>query len=162
MVLSIIGVCTDRFSDCYDPNPDYAHITWDDINELIGSGHVEIQNHTYNLHSITKTRTGAAKKKGESLSDYEQLLTEDIGPFQQLIFEKTGITPSTFTYPYGTVCSDSVKILKKLGFKASLTTYGDTNVITRDEDCLFCLNRYNRPHGKSLKGIMEILNKRKK
>ena len=50
IVLSLIGVDTDNFSKTFDNNLDYAHMTWNQLNEMACSGLVEIQNHTYNLY----------------------------------------------------------------------------------------------------------------
>ncbi len=148
-VLSIIGKSTDIFSQQKDENLIYSHASWDQINELIESGCFEIQNHTYGLHSTNKGRIGTKMKKGESLSNYEKVLTEDIGNLQTLIQEKTGYTPNTFAYPYGAISKESVEILKNMGFKATLTSYGGINYITKNEDCLFGLKRNNRPRGVS-------------
>lgn len=65
IVLSIIGKDTDDFTAIKDDNLDYSHVTWSQINEMIDSKYVEIQNHTYNLHSITKGRFGCKKKPGK-------------------------------------------------------------------------------------------------
>ena len=40
------------------------------------SGLVEIQNHTYNLHSLDKGRKGAKKKNGESEEEYKKFRKE--------------------------------------------------------------------------------------
>ena len=148
-VLSIIGDSTDIFTKVKDENLFYSHTSWDQVNELIASGYFEIQNHTYALHTTNKGRVGTKMKKGESLTHYEEVLNKDIGNFQKLIEEKTGYLPNTFTYPYGAISKESVNILKNMGFKATLTSYGGVNYITRDENCLFGLKRNNRPRGVS-------------
>jgi peptidoglycan/xylan/chitin deacetylase (PgdA/CDA1 family) len=115
--MSIIGKSTDDFSQTIDENLDYSHVTWAQVNELIKSNLVEIQNHSYNLHTTNK-RYGSNKKRGETLSEYEKALTDDVGKCQQEIIDNTGgYTPNTFTYPYGSICSDSITILKNLRLK---------------------------------------------
>lgn len=154
IVLSIVGKSTVDFTEYPDSNLDYSHVTWDQINELMQTGLVEIQNHTYNLHTATNQRYGCAKKKGETLSHYEEVLTEDIGGLQSLITEKTGSIPTTFAYPYGAVSKESVPILKKLGFKASLScTYG-INLISHDPEVLYGLRRICRSHGTNIKTLL--------
>jgi peptidoglycan/xylan/chitin deacetylase (PgdA/CDA1 family) len=69
MVLSIIGKSTDDFTRIPDDDLDYSHVTWMQINEMTDSGCVEIQNHSYNLHKITKGSTGRKQKRGETLLD---------------------------------------------------------------------------------------------
>lgn len=161
IVFSIIGKSTDDFSDINDDNLDYSHVTWDQLNEMIGSGYVEVQNHTYNLHKYCRGRIGCGQAANESPAEYEKLLIEDIGGFQEQISEITGQTPTTFTYPYGK-CSDSMNVvLKKLGFKASLSCDYGVNIISKNPDDLFCLKRicrsHNRPVGKLIAEAMKTL-----
>jgi peptidoglycan/xylan/chitin deacetylase (PgdA/CDA1 family) len=149
IVMSIIGKNTDDFTNIPDDNIDYSHVTWNQINEMISSGLVEIQNHSYNMHTITSARFGCQKKYGESLEHYTQFLSDDIIKLQDELKFYTGYTPSTFTYPYGKVSEDSLPIIKKLGFKASLSCDYGLNLITRDPSVLFGLRRICRSHGYS-------------
>ncbi|MEM1485497.1 polysaccharide deacetylase family protein [Oscillospiraceae bacterium PP1C4] len=165
IVLSIIGKNTDDFTRILDNNLDYSHVTWDQLNEMIDSGHVEVQNHTYNLHSLTTNRQGCKEMPGESLWHYEQAMTEDIGKFQEQITLMTGETPNTFAYPYGRKSKNTDLVLKKLGFKATLSCLYGMNLITHDPEDLFGLRRICRSHGqnmgKVIAGGMETLKYRK-
>ncbi len=152
-VLSIIGSYVDLFTNEKSDNLVYSHVDWDQVNELIESGCFEMQNHTYGLHTRKNGRVGAKIKKGEALEHYEKILSADIGEFQRLITEKTGHTPNTFVYPYGEVSKESVPILKNMGFKASFSTYGGVNYLTRDPDMLFGLKRNDRSRGASSKSF---------
>ncbi len=145
-VISIIGLSTERFSKVPDPVPSYAHLTWDDIALMVQSGYVEIGNHTYDMHGNGR-RYGCIKMRGESLSDYEWKLSEDILKTQELLYRNSGVRPVTFAYPYGVICPESKNILKKLGFKAALGCFEKVNYITKDPDGLFELKRFNRPSG---------------
>lgn len=151
IVLSIIGKNTDDFTEYPSKNIDYSHVTWAQINEMLDSGLVEIQNHTYNLHSISKKRFGCQINKGESLAHYEQALTGDIEKLQKEILYETGETPNTFTYPYGKVSKESYSIIKKLGFRASLTCDYGVNIIKKDPNILYGLKRTCRVHGVPIK-----------
>jgi peptidoglycan/xylan/chitin deacetylase (PgdA/CDA1 family) len=62
IVLSSIGKDTDEFTKTPVGNIDYAHVTWDQLNEMIDSGCVEAQNHTYNLHHIGGDRVGCLQR----------------------------------------------------------------------------------------------------
>ena len=140
MVLSPIG----RYTDEYTQNKD-AHCSWDAVREMMASGLVEFQNHSYNLHSIDSGRKGAKKKAVESLVDYRTLLVEDVMKMQTRMREETGYTPTAFVYPFGAVSSESLPILKELGFQATLICESHINAITRDPECLYGLGRYRRP-----------------
>jgi peptidoglycan/xylan/chitin deacetylase (PgdA/CDA1 family) len=154
-VISLIGKDTDDFTKIKSDNLDYSHVTWQQANEMMKSGCFELQNHTYNLHSTSINRYGCSKNPGESLGYYEQVLTEDLSECQQLITENTGFTPNTFTYPYGNVSKDSIPIIKKLGFKASLSCKYGINLINRNPDVLYCLKRISRYHNVSLKKTIQ-------
>ena len=143
-VFSIVGEYTDRFTNVRDRVLSYAHLCWEDVKALVDSPFAEIQNHSYNMHSL-KGRRGVAKKKGESLEEYRKVLDNDILYMQKLIQEKTGYTPTTFTYPFGELSSAAEKILKEMGFKATLTCTEGMNVLTGKPEDLYYMRRYNRP-----------------
>jgi peptidoglycan/xylan/chitin deacetylase (PgdA/CDA1 family) len=81
IVLSIIVRDTEDFTVAPNYKLNYAQVTWPQVNEMIASGRIEVQNHTYDLHRITNSLYGSAQKENESFSDYEQRLSEDLcGP----------------------------------------------------------------------------------
>ena len=154
MVLSVIGKSTDDFSSEPSNNLSYAHVTWTQLNEMISSGLVEVQNHTYNLHESIAGRTGCMQKPGESREQYEKVLTNDIGKLQQEITERTGCSPNTFVYPYGKFSRSTDSILKSLGFRATLSCNYGINLITMDPDNLFGLCRIERTHKQSVESTL--------
>ncbi len=147
MVFSPIGRYTDQYSESSEHNANYSHATWDDINEMIGTGLVEVQNHTYNMHANEGGRKGCMRKKGEAVEEYQRVLREDVEKMQNRMREMTGITPTTFTYPFGAMSKEALPVLKELGFQATLTCESRMNTLTRDPDCLYGLGRYLRPSG---------------
>lgn len=154
IVLSVIGKNADDFSRYPSENLDYAHATWDQLKEMIDTGLVEVQNHTYDLHKITDKRYGCKQASGESLSRYEQVLINDIMTFQEEIYLKTGTVPNTFTYPYGKKSNTTDNILRKLNFKASLSCDYGMNFIGKDPDGLFGLKRICRSHNQSAEYLL--------
>lgn len=147
MVFSPIGRYADQYTDHPETNAAYTHASWDMINEMIESGCVEVQNHSYNMHANTKERQGTKKNKGESVDAYKKVLSDDVSLAQNKIAEHTGWTPTTFTYPFGAISDVSLDILKEMGFQATLTCANKTNYITRDPECLYGLSRFIRPGG---------------
>lgn len=154
MVFSIIGKSTDDFSMQPSDNLSYAHVTWDQLNEMIGSGLVEVQNHTYNLHESRAGRIGCTQKPCESKERYEKILTDDVGKLQNEIANRTGFTPNTFVYPYGRSSENTDGILKKMGFRATLSCDYGINLISRDPDGLFGLHRIERTRGGSVETVL--------
>lgn len=154
-VISPIGKYSDLYSQNADQNPAYAHITWDNIREMMQSGLVEFQNHSYDLHHNTNGRTGAKKKKGESKAAYGAMLESDLLIFQEKMRENTGYTPTTFTYPFGGISEDSYEVLKRMGFLATLSCEERLNHIVRgDDDCLKNMYRYLRSNRRSAESIL--------
>ena len=148
-VIAVVGEYSALYSAGEDHNINYSHVTWDEIKELHDSGILEIQNHTYNLHTISDARRGSAIRKGENVEAYQKMLKEDLVKLQQILYEVTGAYPNTFVYPFGYVSKESLSVIRNTGFLASFSCEERINHIVRDPECLYLLGRYNRPHGKS-------------
>ncbi len=155
-VISPIGKYTDLYSENEDRNPAYAHITWENIREMMASGLVEFQNHSYDLHHQEGGRTGAKKKKNESLATYGKVLQQDLMIWQEKMQENTGYMPTTFAYPFGGISDASYEILDQLGFQATLSCEEKVNVITPgDDECLKKLNRFLRSDKRNAEMILK-------
>lgn len=144
-VISIVGSYTDKFTETDEANLNYSYLRWKDIKELMDTGRIEFQNHTYNLHSNTGKRIGTKKMKGETDEHYKNVLEEDILKLQQEFEENTNYIPQCFTYPFGGISNASLDIIKELGFKASLSCEQGINKLTKNPNSLYLLKRYNRP-----------------
>lgn len=148
-VISPIGKFADTYTKEPDKNPNYAHASWEELKDMQDSGLVEVQNHSYNMHTLKGRRNGTKKCECESMHDYKLALTEDVTLMQKEIFENLGTTATTFTYPFGAISKCSRDILKSVGFKATLGCANVKNKITRDPECLYELGRFIRVHGVS-------------
>lgn len=49
-----------------------------------------------------------------------------------------------FAYPFGSLCPESLPVLRDSGILMTLTCREGMNLITRDPDCLYGIFRYNR------------------
>ena len=154
IVLSLLGRNTDDFTEWPSESIDYAHVTWDQLNEMLDTGLVEVQNHSYNLHAYTSERHGCIQNPGESDAAYTQLLRADLQRLQDELAEHTGRTPDTFAYPYGKYGDLTDTVLRDMGFQATLTCDWGVNHITRDPDCLYRLGRICRSHNQSLQSVL--------
>lgn len=155
IVLSIIGKSTDDFSKVENNNVEYGHMNWEQIKEISNSGLVEIQNHSYNLHKISENRYGSGQKENESFEDYEKILSDDLLLLQEKIEKVTERQPTTYTYPYGKYNDNTDKVLKKLGFQASLSVeYGVNMISPNNPDELFGLKRICRSHNQSMSKVL--------
>ena len=144
-VISIVGSYTDKFTETDEANLNYSYLRWKDIKELMDTGRIEFQNHTYNLHSMNNGRNGCKKTSSESAEHYSNFLSNDLNKLQEEFRNNcNGYQPNTFTYPFGAVSKESNSIVKALGFKASLSCTSGINIITKDSNCLYLLKRNNR------------------
>lgn len=143
-----IGKHTDIYSDSNQPRHiNYSHATWAQICEMQNSSLIEIGNHTYDMHdNIGGKRKGIRIKKGESLEDYEKVLQNDIGNFQEKILKETGKTPMIFAYPFGAKCKESENILENFGFKIIFTCQEKVNRVFPQKNTPIYLDRYNRAY----------------
>ncbi len=155
-VISIVGIYTDLYTQNEDISAEYSHVSWDNVSEMMESGLVEFQNHSYNFHSTDNGRNGSKKKLSESIEDYERILSDDLNILQNEFLEHTGYSPAVYTYPFGAVSTASTDILKKLGFKATLSCENKTNYIKEgDKEGLYLLNRFIRTARKPLSKIIK-------
>ncbi|MCL2177334.1 MAG: polysaccharide deacetylase family protein [Firmicutes bacterium] len=123
-----------------------AHLCYEQIKEMADSGFVEIQNHSYNMHSA-RPRLGMKKKHNESYECYKKALEADLMRLQTNLTQRAGVTPTAVIFPFGEITQKyTTRALKELGFKASFTCYNGINKLTKNS-CLHELKRYNRPHG---------------
>ena len=143
-VISPIAYYSEKYSETTDtPSPSYSHCTWSQLKEMEESGYVEIQNHSYNMHSQSE-RLGIGKKQGESDNEYRSVITEAISTAQKMFKENLNITPTAFVYPFGATTDLSEDIIKNLSFKCSISCEERINTITKDKDSLYMLGRFLR------------------
>lgn len=159
IVLSVIGSNTEHWTEHpSDIDERYGHVTWTQIAEMVQSGHVELANHTWDLHHNNNGRNGCCRKKSESGDAYDKLLTEDVEALQVKLEEITGSRPECFTYPFGSRCPESWGVLKKSGFKANLSSTDGMNTLhVDDQECLDYMKRNNRTPKLSLETILKKL-----
>lgn len=149
-VCFVIGSVTDKYSSINDHNLSYSNLNWDEIKELCNGGIIDIQSHTYDLHSNNKGRDGIKKKKDETFEQYSEFLSADALKMKEKMLEFTGNAPVAIAYPFGSFSKESKEILKSSGIKAAFTCEEKVNTIKKAEsEWLFGLGRYNRPEGVS-------------
>ena len=155
-VISPIASMTEKFTQTQDFSVTYGHISDDNIREMANSGYVEIQNHSYDMHTLTP-RKGVSKKRGESAEDYKNTVTSDITKAQNYLENVTGKKPSCFVYPFGAKSDGTEEIVRELGFVCTMTCTEEANVITRDKESLFELGRYRRDGKESMEKLMKSI-----
>lgn len=157
-VISPIGSMTEFYTNSKEISVNYGHISVDNIKEMVESGYVEIQNHSYDMHKLTP-RKGVDKKKGETFESYKSTIQKDIVTAQNYLKDKTGVSPQCFVYPFGAKSDDTEKIVKELGFKCTLTCTEEPNYISKSEESLINLGRYRRENSESMEALLNRINK---
>ena len=156
MMLAIIGTSSDHWTQ-HEGEIDerYGHLTWPQIAEMVGSGRVELANHTHNLHKNENGRKGCRMKEGEDFASFEQMLTQDLEAVQARMEEAGGTRPQCFVYPFGAKCKNAEQVLIKSGFKATLSCASGLNRLqVGDPDTLLDMKRNNRTPDTSLESIL--------
>jgi len=125
-------------------NPNYSHITWEQMGEAHKSGHIEFGNHTHSMHKF-KPRFGIMRMGGEDDTTYASNIRDDIQKSQQHFVESGVPAPLTFAYPFGKYSTSSRGHLIDMGFRALLTCNEWINTIRQgDPASLHKLGRFNR------------------
>lgn len=153
-VVSPIVSVTELFSESGEENAYYSHLTWDMLKEMNDSGLVEIQNHSYDMHTIG-ARKGVKRKSGESEEAYRSALENDLLKAQEEIEKNVGKRPTAFAYPFGAVSDETPDIIKELGFSSTLTSAEKISKISRNVNSLYNLGRFVRPSGISSQEFFE-------
>ncbi len=144
-LINVIGKFSDFTTASGDTdNPNYSHVTWEEIAELSHGNVFEIGNHTYNMHNY-KPRFGISQKCGETDEQYVRALQSDIGKLQKILFENTGKQCKVLAYPFGKYNQLAEKTLENMGFRIMLTCNEGVSCIKKGEkQSLYKLKRINR------------------
>ncbi len=144
-LFNVIGEFSEYSSVSGDnDNPNYSHLTWEEMKILKESGLVEIGNHSYSLHRY-RPRFGVSKMQKESLETYRSLIENDTMMLQNKIKYATGSFPQAYAYPFGKYNEYSEKILADCNIKMTLTCAEKGNVIVfNNTSSIKKLNRFNR------------------
>jgi len=135
-------------------------LTWRELCEMRESGIVEIGSHTYNLHNPQYNGeiapdgvNGVKRKNGESRTEYEQRVGEDLKTSVQQITENTGQTSMNyFAFPYGEGDRWIQPLLEANNVRMSVQTWeGEANLTGK----LYNLPRYGVKMEKPLSSILQ-------
>lgn len=161
--MSIIGwsVGKDKFKGT---NKDIIpHFGYNQAKEMIDSGLVDIQSHSYDFHQVEEDgdnyRKGVLQKRDEPYLDYVERFKDDSNFMRKVVKENLNHDLTVFTYPYGLYNKVTEKHLKELDYKATVTTEDGINIISRNPNSLFALKRINRDKDLSSQDIIERINK---
>ena len=143
--ISVIGRSVGKTTDSYSGNPIIPHFNWEEAREMYQSGLVDIQSHSYDLHGDGERnpphREGVLQRAGEGKEEYLTALKTDCLKEKALIEKNVGNSVYVFFYPYGKYSALSEKVLRGLGYKATVILGQSINQVNKNESSLYMLKR---------------------
>lgn len=127
------------------------HFSYDQAQEMIDSGLISIQPHTYDMHKhkpyeSENSRTGLLPLDGESEADYRQALKDDLTRAIEKLEENTSEKVYALAYPSGKFTEISEEVCSELGISITLTTKPAVNTVVKGApSCLRLMSRYTIP-----------------
>lgn len=116
---------------------DAPMISFDNLKKIANSKHLELGNHTYNLHwRGNNDKTGFEAmvfnkdSKGKLLISKKSkinYIVNDLKKAEDIIFKTTNIKVDSFSIPYGAYNKTSLEAINKAGYTTIYTTEGGTN-----------------------------------
>lgn len=144
-VAAIVGKYADDYTESGDMNISYAYMGWPELAQLAADPHVELQSHSYDMHSLDR-RKGCSRMSGEDELDFEKIFSADMTLLNGRFREHLGSEPIAFAYPFGIRSPAGKELLLASGCRALFTCDERVNSIRRDPSCLYELGRFNRPN----------------
>ena len=157
-VISMIGWSVGLDYDVVNKRDIIPHFTWEQAKEMVDSGVIEFQTHSFGLHDVQTdkdARLGILQKSGEATLDYLKLIESDLNTMQTVMSEKLEIRPFIFTYPYGYYNAHTEGLISENGFLGSVTVDEGMNLITKDPNSLYLLKRFDASAWLSSEDILE-------
>ena len=132
--------------------PITPHFTWEQAREMVQSGLVSIQSHTYDMHQWAEFETAGGgeclrpnvlRQPWETPGEYARALQADLDRSRQDIEENVGEPVVALSYPGGSYDELSESLLQEFGILCTLTIHpGKAQLLRRVPQCLYGLNRF--------------------
>ncbi len=140
------------------------HFSYDQAREMIDSGLISVQSHTYDMHQSTKFESGPAREtvlrfENEGLMDYISRFQSDFMTSKTILEAELEKPLVGFAYPLGKYNAVTDYVLKSNGVRVTMATSTGMNYIKAyDKNSLYNLNRYNIYNGISSQQLIKWLN----
>ncbi len=131
--------------------------------EMLSSGLIDLQSHTWDLHQSEAleegpARTTASQLPGETEEEFIAALRGDFVQMAEAMEPLTGKAPYVLAYPQGVSSQLTEAIAREQGIQITLSTQPGTNTLVRGlPQSLFGLKRYGVDASFSPQGLIELL-----
>jgi len=131
--------------------------------EMIRSGLISIQSHSYDMHQHEPYETGPYRKgvlqrDDESDDEYVAAFKADFEQAAAQIYAMVGARPFVFSYPFGLSNAKTDSLLRGMGIRVTTTIVAGFNTVTRDKpDSLLSMKRFNVPGDMTPDELLEMI-----
>lgn len=154
---------TERYKDTEYPIT--PHFTWEQGREMVRSGAVDLQCHTYDMHQWapyeerSPARENVLPLEGESEQEYAAALVENIEAFQRDYREALGKRADVLAYPGGQYSEQAEKIVREQGFLATVTSDASREnwIFEGEPESLYGLGRKNIEESVTADQLLEMV-----
>lgn len=134
----VIGVSVGKDTYKDTDNAMTPHFSYEEAAEMVDSGLISIQSHTYDMHQwapyedgSTAVRENILPLEGERDEDYVAALTEDFTKSRDELEAATGEEVDVLAYPSGAYSTLTQATLNDLGVRVTLSTNPGVNTVVR-------------------------------
>ncbi len=132
----VIGVSVGKDTYKDTGKPITPHFSYEQAKEMLDSGLIDIQSHTFDMHQWADFEKGKARSnmlppEGEKEDAYLDLLKNDILQSGKGIEEGTGHKITALAYPLGKYSQLTEVFLSRMDIKATVTTKAGINTIIK-------------------------------
>ena len=158
-----VSVGHDRYKDTqFEMNP---HFSYEQAREMMGSGVIDIQSHTYDMHQWAPFESGDQAREnilpldGESDSDYAAALIADIERYAEIAREELGGAFTSLAYPGGEYAALTEVLVHQAGIPVTVSTRTDSrNVLVRGlPQSLYALCRWYMTEETTPEDMLHVL-----
>lgn len=144
--------------------PITPHFSYEQAREMLASGTVDFQSHTYDLHQWAEFETGDAIRtsalplEGEDEAAYAAVLSEDLAVYQQERQQELGEGFCALAYPGGYYSELTEVLIHQAGIPVTVSTRTDSrNVLVRGlPQSLYALCRWNMTERTTAEELLSI------
>ncbi|MDR3238939.1 MAG: polysaccharide deacetylase family protein [Clostridiales bacterium] len=136
----IIGASVGRQTDAISGQAIIPHFSFAQAREMVDAGVMDIQLHTYALHTPQDNML-SIRSRFASSREYEDFLIQDCLKLRREIQTQTGLSASTLAYPFGFYNQAAERAMRQAGVLCTVSSRSGINFLRRDPESLFGLKR---------------------